>query len=410
MASYTLTEHTSGISSVPGFQVSALAADIRENGKEQLDMALIRNLGPSFSAAAVFTQNDIKAAPVVQGAGALQKSSGQCRAILVNSGNANACTGPEGAQDNQRLVQAVAQALNLESEHVLISSTGRIGRRLPIDRMEAAVPKLAKNLSDDPESGKQASQAILTSDTRPKTVTVTTEIAGRTITLAGIAKGAGMIQPDMATMLAYIVTDAQVDPALAAELLREVTRQTFNAITVDGDMSTNDTVVLMANGHSGVEIQKDDPPSLLQFREALFAACWKLASAIVGDGEKISRVVTLEVSGARSSGDAEKVARSIGNSLLVKSSWYGGDPNWGRILDAAGYARVGIQEALLDLHYNQTPVFLQGVEQARHKPDWYAVVAEKYFTIRLNLNLGEASFKMLASDLTEAYVDFNKSE
>lgn len=410
MAAFTITHQTGGLTAVPGFHVSATAADIRENGQERLDMALIRNTGPQFTAAAVFTQNDIKAAPVIQGAQALKSSSGQCQAILVNSGNANACTGPEGFQDNKRLINAVARALSLSENQILISSTGRIGRRLPIDRMEAAVAGLVQSLSSDEDQGRQASEAILTSDTRLKTVTVTTEIQGKTITLSGMAKGAGMIQPDMATMLAYVATDAELTPDLASRLLKTATDQSFNVITVDGDMSTNDTVVLMANGASGISIQDSDTESLRLFQEALDALCWKLASAIVGDGEKISRVVTVEVSGARSAQDAEKVARSIGNSLLVKSSWYGGDPNWGRLLDAAGYARVGIEEAKLDLYYNDTPVFLQGVEQDEHKKDWRIIVAEKTFTIRLHLNLGERSFKILASDLTEAYVDFNKSE
>lgn len=402
--------HTPGITDVPGFVAAAASADVRGLGNGRLDLALVRNLGPDYTAAAVFTRNDVKAASVRQGEDTLRRNGGRLQAVLINSGNANACTGPEGEEDNARLIQSLAAALGIPADDLLVSSTGRIGRRLPIDRMLDSLPALAKGLAPDGEAGHAASQAILTSDTRPKTVTVKFSLDGREVTIGGMAKGAGMIQPDMATMLAYFATDVQLEPGLAQRILREAVQTTFNAISVDGDMSTNDTVVLLANGRSGTAISDSDPTGIGLFREKLTAVCEAMARAIVGDGEKISHVVELVVAGAMNTAEAEKVARAIGNSLLVKSSWYGADPNWGRILDAAGYARVGLDESKLELFYNETPVFRHGREAGEYREQWRAIVREREFGIRLNLNRGDARFRLLTTDLTEAYVHFNKSE
>jgi len=406
----TTKNNTAGIAEISGFHMAATAADIRGQGTDRLDMALIRNTGPDFTAAAVFTRNDIKAAPVRQGIETLNTNGGQLQAVLVNSGNANACTGPEGFEDNRSLMDELARQLDIASDRVLIASTGRIGRRLPIDRMMASIPTLVKSLSNNPEAGHGASRAILTSDTRPKTVTVQVDPGGHKITIGGMAKGAGMIQPDMATMLAFFATDARLDPALASELLKEVCQSTFNSITVDGDMSTNDTVLLLANGSSGVAIEKSDGAAYTPFKEALHAACHSMADAIVGDGEKISHVIELTVKGAPTPHAAESVARAIGNSLLVKSSWYGMDPNWGRIIDAAGYARTGIREEWIDLYYDNCPVMIQGRECPENREQWKEIVKKTRFSISLGLNQGNSQFKLLTTDLTEAYVNFNKSE
>ncbi len=265
-------------------------------------------------------------------------------------------------------------------------------------------------MGETAQHGTDAAWAILTSDTRPKTITARFDWNGQTVTLAGIAKGAGMIEPNMATMLAFIATDAKVDTALLRQCLTHANQASFNRITVDGDMSTNDTVLLLANGASGVEVTENEPALLDLFQTALNRIALQLAKKIVGDGEKVTKFVTVRIQGAKTVEAAEKIARAIGNSLLVKSSWYGNDPNWGRLMDAAGYARTGLVEEKVDLYYNDCPVLLQGAPQDGRLNEWKAIVRERQFSITLNLNLGTATYELLAADLSEAYVQFNKSE
>jgi glutamate N-acetyltransferase/amino-acid N-acetyltransferase len=218
-----------------------------------------------------------------------------------------------------------------------------------------------------------------------------------------------MIEPNMATMLAFLATDLDVDNAALKNTLVQACNKTFNRISIDGDMSTNDTVLLLANGKSG--LVPDDSPELLQaFREAVFMVCDNLAEKIVGDGEKITKLVELIVEGCQTEEDAEKVARCVGNSLLVKTSWYGSDPNWGRLADAAGYAQVGLKEACFDIYYDEVPALIGGIPQDNKLSEWKAIVAKKRFRITLNLNQGSGTFRLLTSDLSEAYVNFNKSE
>ncbi len=279
-----------------------------------------------------------------------------------------------------------------------------------MDRVRVGITKAVAALSSEDVAGINASKAILTSDTRPKTATARFNWEGQEIVVAGMAKGAGMIQPNMATMLAFICTNIQMDAEQAQGRLRQAVGGTFNRVSVDGDTSTNDTVLLLANGASGVALSDYDGELAVLFQKALFDVCYSLAAKIVGDGERITKVVRLEVKGARNDADAEKVCRTIGNSLLVKTSWFGGDPNWGRILHAAGYARVGLIEEKVDLFYGDIPVVIQGTPKVENKARWKSEVAGKYFTIVLNLNLGNGSFEMLCTDLTEGYVNFNKSE
>ena len=280
--------------------------------------------------------------------------------------------------------------------------------------MQKLLKGLERTVTDKgrtPDHGHRAASAILTSDTKPKTVTVSFTYDGKKHFVSGIAKGAGMIQPNMATMLAFLATDFSVPRSFLQKTLSEAVSGTFNCITVDGDMSTNDTVLMLANGHSGVSVGDKSPRELrVLFAEAVWKACEALAEKIVSDGEKITKVVELKIQGAASSEDAEKIARAIGNSLLVKSSWYGEDPNWGRLADAAGYAGAKLIEAKLDILYNDTPAMTAGKPHPDLKPKWKEIVKAKRFTITLNLHLGKASFRLLASDLTEGYVNYNKSE
>lgn len=281
---------------------------------------------------------------------------------------------------------------------------------MPMPRILAGIDQAATVLGTTPEHGRKAAEAILTSDTRPKTCTARFTWQGKTVTVAAMAKGAGMIQPNMATMLAFLCTDAAAPAVFLHKILQGVNRYTFNAITVDGDMSTNDTVLLLANGASGVDLTNAPQELELLFIEAVGAVCQSLAEKIVGDGEKITKVVQITVKGTRDEETAERVARAIGNSLLVKSSWFGEDPNWGRVIDAAGYARAGLVEEKTDMFYDDTAVLIHGAAQDQNIPRWKEIVRQPKFRITLDLRLGSGKFQLLASDLTEGYVNYNKSE
>ncbi len=409
MSEPTVTENSPGVTDVPGFSAAAAACGIRATGdRDRLDLALIYSKDPC-SAAGVFTQNAVKAPPVRLCADLL--AAGQpFHGIVANSGNANACTGEEGMADAREMGALTGNALGVPPNSFLVCSTGRIGDRLPMEKLRNGISVATTNLSSDQDRGLAAAQAILTSDTRPKTVTVRFEWEGQTVTEAGLAKGAGMIQPNMATMLAFLATDAAVEREVLQKILGRAVDYTFNRITVDGDMSTNDTVLLLANGRSGVRVADESGGLAERFAVAVRRACGYLAEKIVSDGEKITKVVEVIVAGAESEADAEKVARAIGNSLLVKSSWYGEDPNWGRLADAAGYAGARLVEEKLDIFYEDVPAVAKGRPLPENKPKWKEVVKAPRFRITLNLNLGRDEFRLLATDLTEAYVRFNKSE
>lgn len=404
----TFTDNSAGITDVAGFTASGAACDIRNKGTDRLDTAIIYSKTPC-TVAGVFTTNDIQAAPV-RLCRELLASGRPAHGIVANSGNANACTGARGMEDAKRMLALAEQAVGAPAGSFFVGSTGRIGELLPMEKLEKGIAEAAKRLAPVEAEGRRAAEAILTSDTRPKTCTAHFDWQGARVTVSGIAKGAGMIEPGMATMLAFIATDAAVDRALLQKLLWLANNRSFNTVTVDGDMSTNDTVVVLANGASGVTVTESDYPLLALFRDALNKVCFALAEKIVGDGEKITKVVSVNILGARTPEDAEKIARAIGNSLLVKSSWYGEDPNWGRLLDAAGYARVGIVEEKINLFYNNVPVMIQGRPIPENKPKWKEEVKHRRFSIHMDLGLGPADYTLLASDLSAEYVNYNKSE
>ena len=403
-----LIESPSGIADCPGFKTVGVACDVRGKGDlELLDLALIASEEPCH-AAGVFTLNDVCAAPVLVCKEILTSPSAKVAGIVVNSGNANAATAEQGMIDAKEM-SAIAQIETGIGSPFLVCSTGRIGRKLPMQNIKAGIAAAAKALSEESQNSLDAADAILTSDTRRKCATAQFTYEGKILTVSGIAKGAGMIEPNMATMLAFLATDLDVDNAALKNTLVQACNKTFNRISIDGDMSTNDTVLLLANGKSG--LVPDDSPELLQaFREAVFMVCDNLAEKIVGDGEKITKLVELIVEGCQTEEDAEKVARCVGNSLLVKTSWYGSDPNWGRLADAAGYALVGLKEACFDIYYDEVPALIGGIPQDNKLSEWKAIVAKKRFRITLNLNQGSGTFRLLTSDLSEAYVNFNKSE
>jgi len=399
-----------GVSDVPGFRVGAAGCDIRNKSSDRLDLTLVVADRPC-AAAGVFTTNDVKAAPVRFCQQVLAVSADRIRGIVGNSGNANACTAAQGDADAAAMARLSAAAVGAPDDAFLVCSTGRIGELLPMAKVAEGIKVSAARLSREAAEGVRSAHAILTSDTRPKSVTARFVWEGKTVTLAGIAKGAGMIEPNMATMLAFVCTDAAASPAELKAALKASSDQSFNCVSVDGDMSTNDTVLLLASGVSGVTVGASAPAALRAlFQEALDQVCFALAEKIVGDGEKITKVVAVEIEGARTRADAEKIARAIGNSLLVKSSWFGEDPNWGRLADAAGYARTGLDESRLDIYYDDVPAVLGGKPLPENKPKWKQVVKAARFAVRLKLNLGAAKFRLLAADLTDGYVNYNKSE
>jgi len=405
-------DDTCGIAEVQGFSTGAAACNLRGNADlSRLDVAVIFSK-KDCTAAGAFTTNDVKAAPVYVSQAHLRGASAgmPMHGIVATSGNANACTGEQGMKDASAMCELAAKACGVSPEQFFVCSTGRIGVKLPMEKMARGIADAAKTLATDAETSRHAADAILTSDTRRKTCTAKFSVGVKTVTISGMAKGAGMIEPGMATMFGLLATDAKIAQPLLQKCLWNAVGQSFNCVTVDGDMSTNDTVLVLANGESGVEISENDAGTLALFKEALNAMTFGLARKIVGDGEKISRVVTLHVYGARTPSDANKIARSIGNSLLVKASWCGGDPNWGRILCSAGYAKCGIDQTKIDLFYNDVPVFLKGELQAQNEAAWRKIVHEKEFAIHLHLHLGVNDYRLISTDLTEAYVDFNKGE
>lgn len=402
-------EDVAGLGLVKGFKVGAAACDIRNKGDfSRLDLALIVSETPA-DAAGVFTTNDVKASPVLLDIARLNASF-KMRAIVANSGNANACTGTRGDEDADKMCALAAQSIGCEKQNVLVCSTGRIGEFMPMEKIAKGIDEAASKLANSDAESVAASRAIMTSDTRPKTVIATVTFGGRKVSVAGMAKGAGMIEPNMATMLAFIVSDAAIEQTLLKKLLKECADKTFNRMTVDGDMSTNDTVLCLCNGTSSVAVCESDAVALAAFKAALLAVSRALARKIVGDGEKITKVVEVKVKGARDSVQAEKICRAIGNSLLVKSSWFGEDPNWGRLTDAAGYARTGLEYYKIDLDYDGVAVLKKGQPIDENKPLWKKIVSQKTFTVNMNLNLGDAEESILAADLTESYVNFNKGE
>ncbi|QJA06356.1 bifunctional glutamate N-acetyltransferase/amino-acid acetyltransferase ArgJ [Thermosulfurimonas marina] len=378
-----------------GFLFSAAAAGIKY--RERPDLGLILSEAPA-TWAGVFTRNDFKAAPVLLGLKRREEVP-RVRAILVNSGCANACTGPEGLRDAETLLEDLAGRLGIPPQEILPASTGVIGTRLPVERIREAFPALVAGLS--PEKAHLVARAMMTTDTFPKVVSRSFEVGGRSFTLLGMAKGAGMIAPHLATMLAFLLTDAGLPSAVLTPTLREAVEASFNRITVDGDTSTNDTVYLLANGQAG-ELPSGSWDS---FREVLSGVCRELAALIVRDAEGASKLVKIVVRGARSSEEAERLARAVADSPLVKTAFFGEDPNWGRILVAMGKLGLGLIPERVSIKLNGVPLVEGGCglpeEPARKE------MARPEFTLEIQLGLGEASFEILTCDLSYDYVKIN---
>ncbi|RYF47661.1 MAG: bifunctional glutamate N-acetyltransferase/amino-acid acetyltransferase ArgJ, partial [Cytophagaceae bacterium] len=311
------------------------------------DIALIYSPQPTV-AAATFTTNKVKAAPVRVSLQRLR--SPDVRAIVANAGNANACTGVEGIETAKRMTKATAAALGLKEKQVMVCSTGRIGVPLPIEKIEATIATMPEQISAD--GSKRAAEAIMTSDTFPKEIAVEFKIAGKTVRIGGIAKGAGMIDPNMATMLCFVSTDAAIEKSALQEALSLSVEQSFNRITIDGDMSTNDTVIALANSLAGHATLQTGTSDFEKFQRALDYVTRNLARLIVEDGEGVTKFVEVHVNGAATFSDARRAAEAVAKSTLVKCAWFGGDPNWGRLMDAIGYSGAKIREEIVDIYYD----------------------------------------------------------
>jgi len=391
------------VTSAKGFLSSGIHAGLK-TGREK-DMALLVSTCPA-DAAGAFTTNQVKAGPVRVSQEHLK--NGKVRAIIINSGNANACTGVRGIADAKRMTVATAVALRCKPQEVLVCSTGRIGVPLPIRKVLRGIRNCARILK--PGRGSVAARAIMTSDTVRKEGAVRLSLGGRRVVIGAMAKGAGMIHPNMATMLCVVTTDAAVDRATLVRVTSEAVEQSFNRISVDGDMSTNDTVLVLANGAAGNRPLKSYDADMGKFSSALKMVMLEMAKKIVGDGEGMTRVIELAVTGAATEADAKKMAEAVVRSALVKTSWHGGDPNWGRIMGAIGASGARMREELVDIHYDGVAAVRGGIAAATPMGRLRAAARRSRVAIQVNLNLGKGSYAMLTTDLSEKYVRINLGE
>jgi glutamate N-acetyltransferase/amino-acid N-acetyltransferase len=416
-----------------GFKASGVFCDIKRLGTgkgsdkgPKRDLALIVSDVPT-TVAGMFTTCQACAAPVKVCVERVK--AGRAQLVVANSGNANACTGKQGLKDAREMARFAEQALAVAQGSALVGSTGRIGMTLPMDNVRAGIIEAAVGLGATAKHAAQAAEAIMTSDTKPKQVAVEFKLGGKTVRMGGICKGAGMIQPGMsatgkrpaaqglhATMLCFITSDAAVEPKVLQAALQEAVANSFNRITVDGDMSTNDTVLVLANGLAGNRPFGLRTADFGLFQSALSHVCLELAKMIVRDGEGVSRFVTIQVKGARSFAEADAAARAVANSALVKTSWHGGDPNWGRIIAALGYSPATVVEDKVDIGYSAPGSGEVLWSLKRGKPTratflaLCAAVAPREFDLHINLNLGRDAAMVYAADLTEDYVAFNKGD
>jgi glutamate N-acetyltransferase/amino-acid N-acetyltransferase len=419
-----------------GFRANGVFCDIKKLGTgkgsnkgPKRDLALIVSETPA-TVAGMFTTNQVCAAPVKICVQRVKKGTAQV--VVVNSGNANACTGKQGMADARDMVSFTERALNFPKGSALVGSTGRIGVTMPMDNVRAGIIEAATLLDGKIENADHAAEAIMTSDSRSKQIAIEFLLGGKKVRIGGICKGAGMIQPGMsatgsrpaalpnggchATMLCFITTDATIDAKVLQAALNEAVAHSFNRITVDGDMSTNDTVLVLANGLAANKKFRVQSSEFRVFQAVLNHVALELAKKIVRDGEGVHRVVTVRVNGAKMVQDADAAARAVANSALVKTSWHGGDPNWGRIIDAIGYSAAKVVEEKIDIGYSATgsKKILWSLKRGQPTPATFkelcAAVAPKEFELHINLNLGKANAVMYACDLTEAYVDYNKGD
>jgi len=400
-----------------GFRFAAVKAGLKPSGKPDFAVAVAQRIA---SAAAMFTSNQVQAAPIAIGRRHLERSSGLLRVVAVNAGNANCATGEIGIAACEQVCRAAAETFGCESHEVLPSSTGIIGVPLPAEKLVQALPEVKRRLAATPDAFTEFAQAILTTDTRAKMAHATMDAGGRQVRIAGVCKGAGMIHPQLvspsapgassaepglhATLLVFLFTDAAVHPTALDRYLREAVDVTFNRISIDGDTSTNDTVLLLASGESGADIWADDA----EFARALREVCTSLAKQIVADGEGVTHVVELQIEGAASDADALKVAKAIAHSPLVKTAWAGCDPNWGRLMAAAGYSGATVDPEKISIWFGDLPICADGGRSpAYDEGAAHEFLKQPEFSVRIALGVGGGRCRFWTSDLTAEYVRIN---
>jgi len=389
------------VTSPEGFSAGATYAGIKKKSKDVLDLTILCS-EVTCNAAAVFTSNKVKAAPVILDRERLLKD-GRARAVVINSGCANACTGGQGLANAALTAGMAAVKLGIAAEEVLVASTGVIGVQLPMDKIEQGIGRITLSRN----GGRELTRAIMTTDTRPKKIALKVKQGKSEFTIAGTAKGAGMIHPDMATMLCFITTDAAVDQKFLKLSLKKAVDISLNMISVDGDTSTNDTVLILANGLAGNKIISGSGAAALAFQQALNQVCLHLARAIACDGEGASRLIEIKVNGARNLSDARLAARTIASSSLVKTAIHGCDPNWGRIIAAAGRSGAGVDQNRSDVYIENMCLLKSGVPLPFDKKQAAALLNHEEVSLRLDLNLGQANAVAWGCDLSEEYVVIN---
>ena len=384
---------------VKGFRAAGIAAGLKKKGKK--DLGLLFSQVPA-NVAGIFTRNRVKASPVLLDMERIK--SGVSQAVIVNSGNANCCTGDKGMQDARTMTRLAASELGISEDLVLVASTGVIGEPLPINKIETAVPDLVKSLK--PEGISDLARAIMTTDTVPKKASREGQLEGKTFTVTGVAKGAGMTRPDMATMLCFVCTDVEAESEVLKETLAKAADRSFNRITIDGDTSTNDTVLVLANGLSGAVIQNSAHKKI--FQKVLDEIFLDLAKRLVRDGEGVTKLVEVIVRGAALDTDARKIADAIAHSPLVKTAFFGEDANWGRILAAAGRADAAIDPDKIDVYFDDVQMVKAGMGCGKIiEAEATEVLKKPEFTLVVDLNMGHESYSMYTCDFSVDYVKIN---
>ena len=387
------------VTSAKGFSAAGIFSGIK---KKKKDLAVIYSKLP-FTTAGTFTINKVKAAPLLLTQSVVFKEE-TAKAVIVNSGNANACTGKEGYDDALTMQGYCAEKLKIKQNEVLVSSTGVIGQKLPMDILKKGIADIIPQISEN--GGLDAAEAIMTTDTKKKSFAVKVKLSSGEITIGGICKGSGMIAPNMATMLAFISTDASVEKKLLQQILSETVNVSFNKISVDGETSTNDMVILMANGATGINLTPGTE-DINSFKEALAALCTEMAKSIVGDGEGATKLVTINVKNAKSIADADMVGKAVANSNLVKTALHGSDANWGRILSAAGHSGADIDPAKISISFDDLSVLLPDYELKLDEETASKILAKPELNINIDLGNGNAQTTWWTCDLSEEYIKIN---
>jgi len=388
---------------VSGFLFSGISAGIKKDGKR--DLGLIYSEVPA-QVAGLFTTNAVKAAPVQLDMERIKK--GLCQAVIVNSGNANACTGSQGLRDAKRVSSSVAKKLGINERLVFPSSTGVIGSPLPMKKIEEGIPELIDHLS--PEGWMNTVEAMMTTDTFPKIEVATCRITGKQVKLCGMIKGSGMIRPNLATMLSFLVTDAHIKAPLLQQMLEKIVEESYNRITIDGETSTNDTVLLLANGKAGHPPLSRMDRDGEAFQSVLLEVCQNLAESLVKDGEGATKFIEILIRGARKKEEAKRAAYAIAHSPLVKTAFFGEDANWGRILCALGHCGVRINPNRIDVFFDKAPIVKNGIGKGSPSEEKAGQILKKRsFKVTVDLHQGKSQFSVLTTDLSIDYVKINAS-